>query len=887
MAGRPTARSGSIPSIILSRDQDLPLHQHERDRPLLARKSRVSRTQRPDLPVLASGLGTPWATVLNISPARRLRWNAIRVKTEARRNHLVALLFRIIPGLLPVALALTAATVFAMPADEAIHPVIQRQGLSANIPPATGVSFASEVKPILDNRCVVCHGCYDAPCQLKLESSLALRRGASKDVIFDGTRLKSMSPTRMNIDARNTLEWRRKGFYTVLNEGETPSSANLGQSVLVRMLLLKQDHPLPVSGALGEEFDFGLNRPLECSRPEEFDRYAREHPRWGMPYGLPGLTPDQHRTLLAWIEQGAKGTEPDVLPDSTLTAVERWEAFINGASLKERLTARYVYEHLFMGHLHFKGHGPGEFFRLVRSSTPPGQPVREIPATRPYDDPGGRFYYRLRLLSETFVDKNHAVYEIGDERLARLRELFILPEFEVKALPGYQTELAANPFLSFKALPAESRYRFMLDDAYYFISGFMKGPVCRGQVALNVIRDQFWVMFYDPDTDRLSQDDAFLGSEANWLRLPSEQGDSVELDDLVISYTRDQTRYLKAKNAFLEGLPDTSRNSLAAIWQGNGTNPNAAMTAFRHFDSASLMPGFVGAPPQTAWLIDYPLFERIHYLLVAGFNVFGSVTHQAATRLYMDNLRMEAENNFLSLLPASLRPSVYRDWNRGLLTELNSALVNPFYGYGKDSAVTFQTGKPLNELFHLAEARLGPLAGPATTLYRCRRAPCEREGATPLEHRAERLLRPLTFLTGGGIHWLPELSFLRVHERHSPADQGIVYSLVQNKMLANVSFMFWESARRLPEEDTLTVVPGFAGAYPNFFFDVAIDELEAFVSQVLALGDAADALRLVERWGIRRTNPDFWVYADFMNRLHRNNDPVTAGLFDLSRYENR
>ena len=114
------------------------------------------------------------------------------------------MLLRVIPGLFPVALALTAATVLAMPADEAIHPVIQRQGLSANVPPATGVSFASEVKPILDNRCVVCHGCYDAPCQLKLESTQALRRGTSKGVIFDGTRLKSMAPTRMNIDARNT-----------------------------------------------------------------------------------------------------------------------------------------------------------------------------------------------------------------------------------------------------------------------------------------------------------------------------------------------------------------------------------------------------------------------------------------------------------------------------------------------------------------------------------------------------------------------------------------------------------------------------------------------------------------------------------------------------------
>jgi hypothetical protein len=810
-----------------------------------------------------------------------------RVKSDLRWPRFGKGLVRFLPGLLPLLLALVAAPVLAELPVEAPKTSAPGEKFLGNFPPSTGVSYTKDVKPILDNRCVVCHGCYDAPCQLKLESPSALYRGASKEVIFDGARLKSMAPTRMHIDARTTPEWRRKGFFAVLSEGGSPASAHLGQSVLVLMLLLKQDHPLPVSDALADEFDFGLNRPLKCPRPDEFDRYARAHPRWGMPYGLPGLTPDQHRTLLAWIKQGAKGNEPDLLPVSTLAAVDRWEAFMNGASLKERLTARYVYEHLFMGHLHFKGHGPEEFFRLVRSSSPPGQPVREIPTTRPYDDPGGRFYYRLRLLSETFVDKNHAVYEIGEERLNRLHELFIIPEYEVRALPGYQTELAANPFLSFKALPAQSRYRFLLDDAYYFISGFMKGPVCRGQVALNVIRDQFWVMFYDPDIDRLSQDDAFLGSEANWLRLPSEQGDSVELDDLVISYTRDQTRYLKAKNAFLEALPDNSRNSLSAIWQGNGINPNAAMTAFRHFDSASLMSGFEGAPPQTAWLIDYPLFERIHYLLVAGFNVFGSVTHQAATRLYMDNLRMEAENNFLSLLPAALRPSVYRNWNRGLLTELNSALVNPFYGYGKDSAVTFQTGQPLRELFQQAEARLGPLAGPATALYRCRQAPCDREGATSLEKRAERLLKPLTFLTGGGIHLLPELSFLRVHERHAPADTGAVYSLVQNKMLANVSFMFWESARRLPKEDTLTVVAGFAGSYPNFFFDVAIDELEAFVGLILNLGDSADALRLAQRWGIRRTNPDFWVYADFMNRLHRKIDPVTAGLFDLSRYENR
>ncbi len=56
-----------------------------------------------------------------------------------------------------------------------------------NRPPAvmvasttTSVNFLTDVKPILDRRCVVCHSCYNAPCQLKLSSYEGLDRGASK-----------------------------------------------------------------------------------------------------------------------------------------------------------------------------------------------------------------------------------------------------------------------------------------------------------------------------------------------------------------------------------------------------------------------------------------------------------------------------------------------------------------------------------------------------------------------------------------------------------------------------------------------------------------------------------------------------------------------------------
>ena len=36
--------------------------------------------------------------------------------------------------------------------------------------PKEDISYNKSVKPVLEKRCVVCHGCYDAPCQLKLSS---------------------------------------------------------------------------------------------------------------------------------------------------------------------------------------------------------------------------------------------------------------------------------------------------------------------------------------------------------------------------------------------------------------------------------------------------------------------------------------------------------------------------------------------------------------------------------------------------------------------------------------------------------------------------------------------------------------------------------------------
>ena len=81
--------------------------------------------------------------------------------------------------------------------------------------PAREIDYLSEVKPLLDKRCVVCHSCYNSPCQLKLSSFEGIDRGGSKKAVYQATRLTTMDPTRLFIDAQTTNEWRGKGFFSV------------------------------------------------------------------------------------------------------------------------------------------------------------------------------------------------------------------------------------------------------------------------------------------------------------------------------------------------------------------------------------------------------------------------------------------------------------------------------------------------------------------------------------------------------------------------------------------------------------------------------------------------------------------------------------------------
>jgi Fatty acid cis/trans isomerase (CTI) len=714
-------------------------------------------------------------------------------------------------------------------------------------PPVADAEYSREVEPVLTRRCVACHSCYNAPCQLNLASFTGLDRGANKLQIYHPSRTFAMKPTRLFQDAQSTAQWQQRfDFFPVFARDGRPQSSLLYSLVDQR----RTD---------SNDGDFTAEQSNVCPRNQaELEQRLHSHPEAGMPYGLPPLDAKELSALGRWLSHGA----PPPLPFSPPAAaaqrqIDGWEAFFNGTDPKTRLSARYLYEHLFLAHLHFEG-GGREFFRLVRSRTKAPAPVDEIATTRPFDDPGtAHFYYRLRRIEEVIVQKTHIAYALSDAKLARLHALFVDAPWaeQVPPFPSYEPEIAANPFVAFKDIPPRARYQFMLDDAYYHVRAFIHGPVCKGQAALNVIDEHFWIMFLDPGSDPSITQPRFLAETAPFLRVPAEGEDGVEA--IYTRFKASQVRYLHKRSELYSALKIPGRK-LEDLWVGKG---GALLTVYRHFDSAEVLHGGVGGVPKTAWVMDYPIFERIYYDLVAGFNVFGNVVHQLSTRRYMDDLRIEAEDGFLRFLPRAERRAQRAQWYRGEGIGEYMRLVDPYFDDQIETRVEYT--RPGFAKEELLGKRLE------------HRFPAD----SPLVPEVPGPLSELVNLAEPFAQAFPDLSFLRI------ADSDEVYSIVRNKAHLNVSFVFLESEYRVPAEDTLHVVRGFAGSYPNLFFVVPRGELASFVEAVRAVrpGDQSFAA-LVARHGVSRRSARFWPIIDGLNDTFMHEVPIDSGWLDLSRY---
>jgi hypothetical protein len=201
--------------------------------------------------------------------------------------------------------------------------------------------------------------------------------------------------------------------------------------------------------------------------------------------------------------------------------------------------------------------------------------------------------------------------------------------------------------------------------------------------------------------------------------------------------------------------------------------------------------------------------------------------------------------------------------------------------------IAYRTADPKTEFVDLVTARLKSLAGPEDVLNRCTDPPCYREGARAAERQADAALQTLASKRASRksmhfVDFMPDVAFLRISTGRPSED--LAYTLIRNKAHTNVAFMLAEEKRREPGKDTLSVYRGLLGSYPNFLFNVPLDEIDTFASALHAANSREQFLAVVDTYGLSRTHPQVWEnfhwFVDFMRRRH----PIQTGVYDLNRF---
>ncbi|MFT5697578.1 MAG: hypothetical protein ACI8ZB_000426 [Desulforhopalus sp.] len=756
-------------------------------------------------------------------------------------------------------------------------------------PPTRNIDYLTEVKPVLVKRCVVCHSCYNSPCQLKLSSFEGLDRGATKQAVYNASRLKTMEPTRLFMDAESTEQWRTKGFHSV-----TKNSAPAGQNDSLMMELISHKKSNPMKHR--DEF-FSEDADLTC--PEngvEIGIYLKKHPNRGMPFGFPPLTTDEFNIIGGWLVQGAHGPNAkeqkilEEVPVADLAKIKSWEEFFNAKDAKHVMTARYLYEHIFLAHLTF-GTGEKTFYELVRSKTPPGQPIKVIATDLPYDSPGEeQFYYRIRKIRSTIVHKTHMVFDMSDEKMDRFKELFIKPDWLVEPqVMSYEQHVSANPFKLYEQIPPRSRYQFLLDNNQYILMTFIRGPVCKGQVALNVIQDQFWTLFLDPDYDLSVKHPGFLQTYSHLLEMPLLEESDGKLAQSVFTrkYRKKTSAFVKKRSEFYSMNYRYQELEQNAIWTGEKASDTPLLTVFRHFDSASVVPGAIGNLPKTLWVIDYPLLERIYYSLVAGFNVYSTAMHQLSIRTYMDELRQEGETYFLDFMPLAKRREIMQTWYGKI--DINSTNID-YAPSDLNAGIQYVTSEPKREFVEsLVDTYFKPEQKISFDVNYLR----EDEAYPPLPEKYETtadylqgfqsVSRPGSSFFTHVLDHNANLAYVRIMVSDDQKED-VYISIVINRWHDDVTTLFGESNKLRPEKDQASFVKGFVGSYPNYFYEVPLAKLPQFLEGLQNFNGSVDYWEKINVFGVNRADDRFWeVYDRFQDRFDKE-DPENAGLFDLNRY---
>lgn len=770
----------------------------------------------------------------------------------------------------------------ADPQNPGLNPVAAASAESVG---ATTPDYGGQVQAIFDRRCIACHGCLGSPCNVKLDSFRGVDRGGFGENPYS-TRLTAEPRTDMDA-AKSTAEWRERGFYPILARTESARS-NLDDSILYRMIDAGMRHNGPGFSRASVD-PFRLQR-FAATCPSTADALAarlQEHPGLGMPFGLPALAEEDFAILRDWIAQGSPGpTEADEAKAQQVAnpaAVAAWDAFFNGSDPRQALVSRFIFEHVFLAAIVLED-SPGDRFRLVRSRTPPPQvvedgqggrrvetrPIDLISTALPYGDPGTeRFWYRLEKLTAAPVQKSLFVWRLAPTDIMRLSDLFLSPDWAADADLDPPWDIG-NPFRVFAAIPADSRYRFLLENAEVIIGGITYGPVCNGQIATYAVKDQFWVFFVDPAHD-VSVRDPSLGLD----------GWDLFMDRSLVGNAEYLDAYAKTRARL-----DPDGLSLDAIWDGDGKNRNAWLTVLRHETNVSVLQGAQGGMPQTFWLMGYSGLERLYYDTVASFEYWAGDGQKLETLLFFNMLRQEFEDGFLGLLPRDERERIRHQWTRGIGSAA-LALI-PFVTADQPTRVDVRGPDPLLDLVEQIAQRLGPRISGLPDRLNPRVKPAVGGGAPIADFDDwEAAVSMLTAVQGQPfVPEMPSVLVLRLNRAEGPPeDRHRVYSLVANRVYKSQYTLMFQNGQALPDEDTLSLYPTLVNGFPNLFVDLDLADAQRFLADLRAVESSDDWKGFAARYGILRNSPQFWAFYDWINRWNLENRGDSAGWLDLSYYD--
>ena len=133
---------------------------------------------------------------------------------------------------------------------------------------------------------------------------------------------------------------------------------------------------------------------------------------------------------------------------------------------------------------------------------------------------------------------------------------------------------------------------------------------------------------------------------------------------------------------------------------------------------------------------------------------------------------------------------------------------------------------------------------------------------------------------------LPEITMLMVRPDNGEGEPEM-FTLLRNSAHYNVSSLFEEDENRNYGQDSVTLVQGLLGSYPDVFWQINASEVQNMVAKVKRIKSESDYEAFITDYGVRRTNPAFWQFSDEVIQWALSHYPIEGGLLDYNRLEDR